>query len=216
MTEKPKITLLGASGAVGRLYLDLALTAGFEVLALVRDPSKLDQRDGLTIMKGDVTNDADIIAAVAEANVVVSSIGNTNKALVMERTTRLVLDAARAQPALPKCIFISSLGCSGTSWLIKMVSILLGGKKVFEDYDKADALISGEAAVPYVLVRPTGYTDGPGTGRYTIFRSGVTFAKLIPRADVAQFLFDATTATTWDGPGGVQLGGFNEKSKDPL
>jgi hypothetical protein len=210
LSKKLKITLLGATGAVGGIYLTLALGAGHQVLALVRDPAKLDPREGLTVMAGDATQPEDVAAAIANADVVVSCVGGSKGVHIMESTARSVLDAARLLQNPPKSIFISSLGCSGSSWLIKLVSIIIGGRKTFADYDKADILISRENTVPYVLVRPTGFTDNPGTGKYTVFRSGGTFAKLIPRADVAKFLFDATTTNTWDGPGGVQLGGYQE------
>ncbi len=210
MSKQLKIALLGATGAVGGIYLKRALAAGHQVVALVRDSSKLEQCEGLTVMKGDTTQSSDVAAVIANADVVVSCVGNSKDVHIMESTARSVLEAARARQTPPKTIFISSLGCSGTSWPIKMVSILMGGKKTFRDYNQADILISSEAEVPYVLVRPTGFTDKPGTGKYTVFRSGGTFAKLIPRADVAQFLFDATTTNTWDGPGGVQLGGYKD------
>lgn len=208
MPEKLDIALLGATGKVGRLYLKLALAAGFNVRALVRDPGKLSPREGLTVVKGDSTRSSDVAALIADVDVLVSCVGNSKNTYIMEHTARCVLDAARALSTPPKAIFISSLGCSGTSWTIKMISILLGGKRTFDDYDAADGLISRETTVPYVLVRPTGLTDLPGIGRYTVFRKAVTFANRIARADVAQFLFDATKWSTWDRPGGVQLGGF--------
>lgn len=202
--------MLGATGAVGGIYLKLALGAGHQVLALVRDAAKLEPSDGLTMMIGDATQPTNVAAAIANADVVVSCVGGSKGVHIMESTARSVLDAARQHQNPPKTIFISSLGCSGSSWLIKLVSIIIGGRKTFADYDKADNLISKEDTVPYVLVRPTGFTNDPGTGKYTVFKSGGTFAKLIPRADVAKFLFDATITNNWDGPGGVQLGGYRE------
>lgn len=210
MPDKRTIALLGATGKVGGLYLARALEAGHEVRALARDPAKLSPEEGLTVIKGDATQPADVTALIKDADVVVSCVGNSKDTYIMESTARSVLDAAGAEISPPKAIFISSLGCSGTSWQVKMISILLGGKRTFADYEAADKLISAETTVPYVLVRPTGFTDLPGTGKYTVFRKGGTFARRIARADVAQFLLDATVADTWDGPGGVQLGGFKE------
>jgi len=210
MPEKINIALLGATGKVGGLYLNLALEAGFNVLALARDPVKLHPKEGLTVIKGDSDQPSDVAALVSDVDVVVSCVGNSKGTYIMERTARNVLNAASSRPTPPKVVFITSLGCSGTSWAIKMISILLGGKRAFEDYDAADGLIEGETTVPYVLVRPTGLTDLPGTGKYTVFRKGGTFAKRIARADVAQFLFDATVSSAWNGPGGIQLGGFKD------
>ena len=213
MSKPLKIALLGATGAVGAQFLKLVLGAEYKVQALVRDPSKLDEQDGLTIFKGDVTQSKDVAAIVADVDVVVSCVGNAKNTYVMEPAARSILEAARSQETPPKCIVISSLGCNGSSWPIKMISIVLGGRKTFADYDRADALILKESTVPYVLVRPTGLTDKPGSGKYTAVRTGGTFSKLIARADVAKFLFDATTESTWDGPGAVHLGGFSGAGK---
>lgn len=51
-----KIALLGATGAVGGHFLTKALAAGHEVTALVRNPDKLTEREGLIAVKGDATN----------------------------------------------------------------------------------------------------------------------------------------------------------------
>ena len=82
----------------------------------------------------------------------------------------------------------------------------MGGLKTFADYDNADRLIASETAFPIVLVRPTGLNDEPAKDAYAL-RKNITFAPLLPRADLAKFLFDASFQDTWDGPQGVQLAG---------
>lgn len=129
MPEKISVALLGATGKVGGLYLNLALEAGFEVSALARDPAKLHPREGLTAIKGDSTEPSDVAAFIADVDVLVSCVGNSKDSYIMESTARNVLGAARARTTPPKVVFITSLGCSSTSWTIKMISILLGGKK---------------------------------------------------------------------------------------
>ena len=42
-----KVALLGATGFVGSALLKEALDRGYTVTAIVRDPEKLDKRDGL-------------------------------------------------------------------------------------------------------------------------------------------------------------------------
>ena len=51
-----KIALFGATGAVGNYFLNKSLTAGYEVIALVRSPEKLDAQPNLRAVKGDVTD----------------------------------------------------------------------------------------------------------------------------------------------------------------
>lgn len=201
------IALLGATGGVGGHFLKRALDAGHRVRALVRNRSRLEAGPHLTAIRGDATNPDDVAVLIANVDAVVSCVGNPRGALIMERTANAVLAAAARHPDPPKCMFVSSIGCGGTSWIVKQLLWLIGGRRGFSDYDRADARISGETRVPYVLVRPAALNRKPGTGRYRVFASDGTFAKPIPRADVARFLFDALTTDAWDGQGGFQLAG---------
>jgi uncharacterized protein YbjT (DUF2867 family) len=52
-----RITVFDASGRTGRLLVGQALVAGDQVVAYVRDPSKLDQKHArLTIIQGELTD----------------------------------------------------------------------------------------------------------------------------------------------------------------
>ena len=127
---------------------------------------------------------------------------------IMEATANNVLNAAAKSRSPPRCMFISSMGCGGTSWLLAKVLGPIGGKASWADYEAADLRIRDEKEVPFVLLRPYGMNDKPGKGTYKISnKSSVTFALPIPKADVAKFLLDATTDNQWDGPAGVQLTG---------
>ena len=202
-----RIALLGATGAVGGHFLNRALAAGHEVRALVRSPAKLPERPNLSVSKGDATRPDEVLALVAGAEAVVSCVGNPKGHLIMEKTAEAVLAAAAAQAAPPKCLFISSIGCGGSSWLIKQILSMIGGRAGIADYDRADARIARESVVPYVLVRPAALREKPGNGKYRAFTGDGTFARPITKEDVAEFLLAALTTNTWDGPGGVQLAG---------
>lgn len=202
-----KIALLGATGAVGGYFQNKALAAGHEVTALVRTPSKLANRANLSAIKGDATNPNDVRGLVAGADVVVSCLGNVKGHLIMEKAAEAVLSSAAAQAVPLKCLFISSIGCGGTSWVVKQLLTMIGGKAGFTDYDRADARIAREAVVPYVLVRPAALKEKPGNGKYRVFTGDGTFARPITKEDVAEFLLAAITTDAWDGGGGVQLAG---------
>jgi len=119
-----------------------------------------------------------------------------------------ILNAASKQTNTPKCILISSIGCGGTSWIIKQMLMLIGGKASFMDYEKADKRISDEKSVPFVLVRPYTLTDKKGLGKYAVTKKqNGTFLKSISREDVATFMLDAIKDNQWDGSPGVLLGG---------
>jgi len=203
-----RIALFGATGAVGGHFLNKALAAGHEVTALVRTPEKLSEHTNLSVLKGDVTSSSDVAKLIRGVDVVVSCLGNVKGVLIMEIAAKAILEASAKQSKPQKCFFISSIGCGGTSWVVKKMLQLIGGRSSFADYERADARISSEGEVPYVLVRPAALKEKPGNGKYRVFQGDGTFARPIAKEDVAEFLFDAISSNQWDGRGGLQLAGM--------
>ena len=202
-----RIALFGATGAIGGYFLNKALAAGHEVTALVRSPEKLGEQPSLTALKGDVADASDVHGVIDQADVVVSCLGNVKGVMIMEKAAEAILQAAGAQTNPPKCLFISSVGCGGSSWIVKQMLQMIGGRASFADYERADARISHETNVPYVLIRPAALKEKPGNGKYRVFQGDGTFARPIAKEDVATFLFDALESDQWDGTGGFQLAG---------
>lgn len=99
MTDQPMtIALLGATGGVGGRFLRLALGAGHEVGALVRDPSRVTSEPGLTTLRGDPTSPDDVRAALAGAGTIVSCIGNPKGIFIMERAAAHHGSSSRSCP----------------------------------------------------------------------------------------------------------------------
>ena len=206
------VAVLGATGNLGGHYAHQALEAGHTVRALARTVTKLTIADhpSVTPIQGDATNPGEVDKLIDGADVVVSCVGNPSRSHhIMEATANHVLAAAGRQPDPPRCLFISSIGVGGSSWLIGAILRIIGRDPAgFADYEAADHRIRTETTVPVALVRPYALTDKPGTGRYRASaKSPIHFAKPIARADVAAFLFDATTNPQWDGPHGIQVTG---------
>ncbi len=71
-----RITVFGATGGTGRQLVEQALAAGNEVVAYVRNPSKLDIENGhLTVVQGELTNEELIEKAVKRVDAVISLLG---------------------------------------------------------------------------------------------------------------------------------------------
>lgn len=202
-----KVVLLGATGSVGGYYKTKALSAGHSITAIVRNAAKLADEPNLTIMEGDVSDPKTLSAAMEGADVVVSCLGNVKGVRIMEKSATAVLDAAAGQPNPPKCLFVSSIGCGDSSWLIGQILALIGGRASFNDYHAAHDRIAAETKVPFVLVRPSALKESPGNGKYRTFTTNGTFARPMAKEDVAQFLLDATTSSEWDGGKGINLAG---------
>ena len=176
-----RIALFGATGAVGGHFLNKALAAGHEVTALVRTPEKLREDTSLFALKGEVTSPSDVAKPISGADVVVSCLGNVKGVLIMEKAAEAILQTAAEQSKPPKCLFISSIGCGGTSWVVKQMLQMIGGRSSFADYERADARISREEKVPYVLVRPAALKEKPGNGKYRGFQGCLLYTSPSPR-----------------------------------
>src|ERR1035441_1780500 len=93
-----KFLLLGATGTTGLQFIDQALAAGHEVVAVVRNPEKLQARQGLHIVAGNVLN-ADALAAAAQGvDAIVSTLGVRNP----RSPDDFILNATRALVAAAK------------------------------------------------------------------------------------------------------------------
>ncbi|PUA36471.1 oxidoreductase [Paenibacillus elgii] len=70
------ITIFSASGAIGQLVTQLALENGDFVTAYIRNPKKISLKHlNLTLVQGELSNTSTIERAVAEADVVISTLG---------------------------------------------------------------------------------------------------------------------------------------------
>src|SRR6201993_2471991 len=68
-----KVVLLGATGFVGSALLKEALDRGHEVTAIVPDPEKLDEREGLTAKAGDVYDTGSLATVIRGNEAIISA-----------------------------------------------------------------------------------------------------------------------------------------------
>jgi len=75
-----KIAVFGSSGNVGKLLVGQALAEGYDVVAYARNPSKLTIRhDHLTIIQGELSDEAMIEHTVTGVDAVISVVGPSGK-----------------------------------------------------------------------------------------------------------------------------------------
>ncbi len=209
------VAVLGATGKLGNHFVNKALDAGYNLKALVRNRSKFthSENPSVKVIVGDATKPGDVESTISDTDVVVSCLGGTSKKIqIMEDCYDNIMNSAAQQSQPPRCIMISSIGLGGSSWFVKFLLTLIGGKAGIEDFEKADKRVREDAKVPFVLVRPYALTDKPGIGAYKILpgKDG-TFAMSITRSDVAKFLVECVSNKSWDNKPGVLLGGAKKK-----
>lgn len=190
-----RLFVLGATGGIGREFVDQALERHHRVTAFVRSPQKLGSpRDGLTVIQGNVLDAEAMSAALAGHDAVLSMIGPPGPG----RTT-ISGDSARATVAAMQTASVRRLLVIGVAVLFPDAGIfarllrntLLRG--VADDSAEMERIVKA-TRLDWTIVRPPRLTTGPRTERYSIANDHLPpdtgQASTISRADVAHFLLD--------------------------
>ena len=108
-----RIAVLGATGGTGRQIVSQALSPGYQVQALVRDPTRLMiKHPDLTIIQGDVLEITKVAETVEDTEAVICSLGNpaNNPDMVVSRGTGHIIEAMKAKARPRRLITVTSLG----------------------------------------------------------------------------------------------------------
>lgn len=85
-----KIALFGATGRVGREVLLLLLKNNIEVTVLVRDSTKVQPHNNLTVLQGDARNTADIEHTLENADAVISALGTDRTTVLTDSISHII------------------------------------------------------------------------------------------------------------------------------
>lgn len=189
-----RIALFGATGTTGQAFLDAALTAGHEIVALVRDPAKLAPRDGLVIVSGDARDPGAVRRTVEGAGAVVSLLGSFNRkpnTEVSDATQHIA--AAMREAGVDRLVVCSTIGVGDSfaplrSRLFKLIIRTLA-RQIWADRERQERIVRG-SGLDWTIIRPGGLRDTPATGRWTLIGSGDPQPPkvAIARADLAACL----------------------------
>ena len=108
-----RIVLLGATGFVGAALLHEALDRGHTVTAIARDPEKLEKRDGLIPIKGDVYDTASLAELLSSNDALISAFNpgwkNPNLYEDQVRGTKSIIDAAK-KAGIKRVLWVGGAG----------------------------------------------------------------------------------------------------------
>lgn len=203
MTDHPlHLTVVGATGSVGRHAVSQALAAGHRVTALTRRPESIEPADGLDVCVGDVLDTPVVRAAVAGRDAVIVALGDGRRGAVREAGTRSVVQAM-TDMGVRRLVCQSTLGVGDSRanldlvWRHLMFGLLL--RRAYDDHCRQEAVVRA-SSLDWTILRPAAFTDGPLTGSYRVgFGPGERTTLKISRADVAHALL--RQLTTDDGFG---------------
>jgi putative NADH-flavin reductase len=195
-----KIAIFGASGRTGILTVYQALDKGHVVTAFARKTSSVTiQHKNLTIIEGDILDYDKVKQAVEGQDVIISALGVESRkpTTVLSEGTRNILKAME-ECGVMRFICMSSAGILGNDagFVFGKIIMPLFLKQVFLDKVRQMKIIQ-ESKSDWVIIRPTGLTDAPKTGKYKI-TTGAPASIRIPRADVADFMLKLTTDKQYD------------------
>lgn len=189
-----QLTVFGATGGTGSRLVELALTKGHQVTAVVRDPSRLvvPRQPRLQVVTGDIMDPESILPAVTCADAVLTAVGpcGTGPTTVIADSVRSVTTAMRESGARRLLALSGSITSDdGESlymrYLVKPVARRTFLRYVSADMRRAEALIEA-TDLDWTIVRPPALTDGPATGTYrTAVDANLPHGFRVSRADLA-------------------------------
>lgn len=173
-----KVALIGATGFVGAALLQELLQRGHEVVALARDPGKLQARPRLQVVQADVMDAAQVQQAVAGVDTVVSAYnagwGNPNIYADFMRGSRAIVQGIKAA-GIRRYLVVGGAG-----------SLYVSGRQLVDSPDFPAAFKQGalaardmyaelqkESALDWTLLSPPiAFHPGGATGRTGRYRTG--------------------------------------------
>jgi putative NADH-flavin reductase len=169
-----RIAIIGASGLVGRAILEEALARGHRVTALVRTPSKLTAREGLTVEKVDALDTAALTDALCGHEAVISAFSGHAQEDVYGyylRGIRSIIAAAKTAD-VPRLLVVGGAGSLEVAPGVQLVDTPEFPKQWLATARGArDALVllRDEPTLNWTMLSPSAHLEpGLRTGRFRL------------------------------------------------
>lgn len=201
-----KISIFGATGALGRECVAQALEAGYDITVLARTPSKLpsEWRVDLRVVEGDGLVASDVEKALEGVEAVLFAIGidaNSPEDLCTTSTRHIFA----AMPSLGVRRFVC---CSGGSTPVPEDQTSIGSKFVeffashfmgLRHRDKIHQmeLMNQHPEIEWLCLRPLQMRRGAKRGRYRVGFDRYSGLSKIHFADCAAAMLDMLSDDTW-------------------
>jgi putative NADH-flavin reductase len=202
-----KLTIIAATGGVGRELLEQAVAAGHDVTAVVRNPGKLARQVRTVTADMAAADPAALEPAIAGADAVLSGLGphsNSDAGIASQGTPGIV--AAMNATGVRRIIAVSAAPVStvpspgrpnppkhdpGDGFFMRhlfshVASAMFG--KVYADLALMEDILA-DSGLDWTVVRPPQLTSKPLTGTFrTAYGQNIRGGWSVPRADVAHLM----------------------------
>ena len=202
-----KVTIFGATGALGRECLEQCLEAQHEVTVLARSPSKLpaELRNQITVIEGDGLNAVDVAKALgSDTEAILFAIGIDRRSPedLCADVTRHILAAA------PRSGVRRLIWCGGGSTIVEDDVVTFGAKfvemfaRVFMGLRHRDKshqleLLNRNTDLDWIGIRPLQMRKGPRRTEYRLGFHSYSGLSAISFADCAHAMVRMLTDDTW-------------------
>ena len=202
-----KLTIIAATGGVGRELLEQAVAAGHDVTAVARNPGKLSREVRAITADLAAPDPAALESAVAGADAVLSGLGphsNSDAGIASQGTPAIV--AAMKATGVRRIVAVSAAPVStvptpsrpnppkhdpGDGFFMRyLLSHIANARlgKVFADLAQMEDILA-ESGLDWTVIRPPQLTGKPLTGTYrTAYGQNLKGGLSVPRADVAHLM----------------------------
>ena len=200
-----RILVIGATGGTGREIVKQALDRGHNVVALARNPAKLDvTHERLRVVKGDVMNPASLDDTVRGCDAVVCALGHKRwlgPSNILSQGTRNIV-AAMEKNGVKRLVVESALGVGdsvgrlGVYYTLFTIPFILP----FYWYDKGrQERVVRASNLDWIIVRPAQLTNGRkrGTYKHGPRVGNYLWSLSVARADVADFMLNQIGETPY-------------------
>jgi putative NADH-flavin reductase len=194
-----RVTVFGATGGTGKQVVDKALAAGHKVTAVARNPeaaeSVFGDRDGLTVVRGDVLDAESVAKAVAGADAIVSVLGVADRKQPTNVYSTGVenMVAAMADGGPRRIVALSADGVEPNpnvnigQRLVMALVVARMFKHQYKDMLEMERLLEA-TDLDWTAVRPPRLNDGEAAGEYRTSDEALKDSSGISRADLADFI----------------------------
>ncbi len=202
-----KLTIIAATGGVGRELLQQAVAAGHDVTAVVRNPGKLFRQVRALTADLAAPDPAALQSAVAGADAVLSGLGphsNSDAGIASADTPAVVAVMQAAGVRRVVAVSAAPVGTVPTPsrpsppkhdpgdgfFMRHLLSHIANARlgRVFADLAQMEDIL-GRSGLDWTVLRPPQLTGKPLTGTYrTAYGQNLKGGLSVPRADVAHLM----------------------------
>lgn len=191
-----RLLVIGAAGRTGLHVVNSALVAGHAVTAFVRRPEALvGQREGLTVVRGDVLDATSVASAMAGHDAVASVIGvkGRDATTVFSAGTANIL-AAMGQHGIRRVVALSTAGLDPdvemplAQRLVSNYIVARILRNLYQDQARMESELAA-SDTDWTVLRAALLTEKPATGNYrTAVGDRLKRPERISRADLGAYI----------------------------